>query len=106
MKTINVIENLNDLLHMDLDCEKDLDLMGEWLKLKDKLIERLKKNAIDGIINLLREKDWDFTIYHDGQGDEQVRFIFRNGVIDTEKMDYDEVLRVITADDDELTPYI
>lgn len=104
MTTIEVIENLDDMLHMDLDCETDNELMEQWLWVKDKLIERLKKISIDTIVNTLREKGWDFTLYHDEE--EQVRFIYRNGVIDTKEKGYEEVLRVLTEDDDELTPFI
>lgn len=105
MTTIEVIKNLNDMLHMDLDCETDDELMGKWLKVKDELIERLNKISIDTIVNTLREKRWDFTLYHDTDN-EQVRFIYRNGVVDTKEKGYEEVLRVLTEDDDELTPFI
>ena len=105
MTTIEVIEDLNDRLHMDLDCETDYGLMGKWLELKDTLIERLNRISIDTIVNTLREKGWDFTLYHD-EDSEQVRFIYRNGVIDTKEKGYEEVLRVLTEDGDELTPFI
>lgn len=101
MTTIDVIENLNNMLHMDLDCETDNELMGKWLELKDTLIERLNRISIDTIVNTLREKGWDFTLYHDDEDNEQVRFIYRNGVVDTKEKGYEEVILILTYERDE-----
>lgn len=101
MTTIEVIEDLDHMLHMDLDCETDNELMGKWLTIKDELIERLNKISIDTIVNTLREKRWDFTLYHDDTDNEQVRFIYRNGVVDTKEKGYDEVILILTYERDE-----